>query len=174
MGRGFIRVVTETKIGSYHRGHYISKSIAFSRQKSLLGEIKTVPLPRYRLHRKVDLHGDQDIEHSNPCRKRQKLEKRLNEALTFTATRLRFSTIQGLVSSALPCLAALLVCCSPVCNALALAPELSTTDISKEQYERAIKAHSSRSNLPSKGEAEMLLQLDQDLFTDDAWEGMKT
>lgn len=55
----------------------------------------------------------------------------------------------------------------------ALPAELHSTDVSKERYERAIKSHS-RSNLPSKGEAEMLLQLNQDLFTDDAWEGMKT
>ena len=58
--------------------------------------------------------------------------------------------------------------------ASALSLDLPSTDVSKEQYERAIKSHSSRSNLPSRGEAEMLLQLDKDLFTDDAWEGMKT
>ena len=70
--------------------------------------------------------------------------------------------------------AACLVCWSSIGAASALTIDLPSTDVSKEQYERAIKSHSSRSNLPSKGEAEMLLQLDKELFTEDAWEGMKT
>jgi len=53
--------------------------------------------------------------------------------------------------------------------------ELPSTDVSRDTYERAIKSHhKSQSSLPSKGEAEMLLQLDKNMFTDDAWEGMKT
>jgi hypothetical protein len=53
--------------------------------------------------------------------------------------------------------------------------ELPSTDISRDTYERAIKSHhKSQSSLPSQGEAELLLQLDQSMFTDDAWEGMKT
>lgn len=52
--------------------------------------------------------------------------------------------------------------------------ELYTTDVSRERYEAAVvKVHASKSHLPSQGEAQMLMQLNSDLFTDDAWEGMK-
>jgi len=53
--------------------------------------------------------------------------------------------------------------------------ELHSTDVSRDTYERAIKSHhKNQSSLPSKEETEMLLQLDKNMFTDDAWEGMKT
>ena len=68
-----------------------------------------------------------------------------------------------------------------VCIALPTLPgqaapllELHSTDISREQYERAVRHHTPKSSLPSQGEAEVLLQLPRELFTDDAWEGMQT
>ncbi len=85
-----------------------------------------------------------------------------------------FSLLDKSVKLAFEFVAACLVCWTSTWAATALNIDLPSTDVSKEQYERAIKSHSPRSNLPSKGEAEMLLQLDKDLFTDDAWEGMKT
>lgn len=78
------------------------------------------------------------------------------------------------LSTAWKLLFAVTLCFAPIPTASARTIDLPSTDVSKEQYERAIKSHSTRSNLPSKGEAEMLLQLDKELFTDDAWEGMKT
>lgn len=59
------------------------------------------------------------------------------------------------------------------CNA-APPVELPSTDASREQYERAVRRHTPKSQLPTQGEAEVLLQLPRELFTDDAWEGMKT
>lgn len=90
------------------------------------------------------------------------------------ALQLSLGLLDGFVRATLHFAAACLVSWSSLGPAFALTIDLPSTDVSKEQYERAIKSHSSRSNLPSKGEAEMLLQLDKDLFTDDAWEGMKT
>ena len=52
--------------------------------------------------------------------------------------------------------------------------DLGTTDISRQQYEAVTKTHAAKSNLPSQGEARMLLELNSDMFTEDAWEGMKT
>ena len=62
----------------------------------------------------------------------------------------------------------------PANSAAATLLELPSTDVSRERYERAIRQHSPKSSLPNPGEAEMLLQLDKELFTEDAWEGMKT
>ena len=51
--------------------------------------------------------------------------------------------------------------------------DLLTTDANRQQYEDVVRLHAARSHLPTQGEARMLMELNQDLFTEDAWEGMK-
>lgn len=73
-------------------------------------------------------------------------------------------------------LLSVLLCCQ---DSVALArqdllTDLLSTDASKARYEAAVvKTHASKSLLPSTGEARLLMQLNKELFEDDAWEGMK-
>ena len=96
------------------------------------------------------------------------------ESRTNRPTDAAHSRFRDVVRQAGTLLLAACVACMPANSAAATLLELPSTDVSRERYERAIRQHSPKSSLPNPGEAEMLLQLDKELFTEDAWEGMKT
>ena len=72
--------------------------------------------------------------------------------------------------------------CAPLLAAVLLASpgaqaqELPSTNVDRPAYEAAVKRHMTKRQrrLPSSDEAEMLLNFDRDLFTEDAWQGMRT
>lgn len=118
--------------------------------------------------------------HGNNCSRRQHREGRGSYYPPISAAQASSGNDvwHGLVATFLSDIVGLCFSASllllPFAGAEARLLEPLSTDVKREQYERAVRQHTPRSNLPSEGEAEVMLQLPRELFTDDAWEGMKT